>query len=95
MLNKIRTAALLGTALVLGGCQQYLVRTEFIESYTANTLPHNTALQVVDPWPPYAANTNIPSSGHRQGTAVGNYRKFGEEKPAQSLQPVQLVVPNQ
>ncbi|MEZ5870782.1 MAG: hypothetical protein R3D32_02845 [Nitratireductor sp.] len=95
MLNTITKAMLLGTVLTLAGCEQYLVRKEFIETYTPNTLPHNTALQVVDPWPPYAANTNIPSSGNRQGTAIRKYRTYGEEKPAESLKPVQLVVPNQ
>ncbi|MFZ1813780.1 MAG: hypothetical protein WBO55_03115 [Rhizobiaceae bacterium] len=94
MNRKTGTLALIGAALTLGGCQSYLERNEFVEAYTANTKAHNNALQVIDPWPPYATNTDIPTSGQRQTTAVGKYRAYGEKTETQQVQPLQLVVPN-
>ncbi len=80
-------------ALLMSGCQQYLVRQDFIESYAGDAVARNNAQQMVDPWPRYSYNTNIATNGNRQANAVGKYRNFGEQAAPQ-LQPLQLVVPS-
>ena len=44
----------------------------------------NAATQIIDPWPPYAANRRIPGDGKRMVGAVERYRdvrKLGETPP--------------
>lgn len=90
-----RSAAILAATLTLAGCQEYLARQDLIEPYSGDAIARNSALQVSEPWPRYAYDTNIPTSGQRQGNALTNYKTHGEKEATQPLQPVQLVVPSQ
>jgi len=92
-LSKICVIAAVG--LALGGCEQYLARQDFIEPYTGDAVRQNLAVQTPDPWPRAAYVTGIPTDGYRQGGAIKKYRTYHEEAPAQQLQPLQLVVPQQ
>jgi len=95
MSTVFRIATVAALAASLGGCQQYLARQDFIEPYTGDAVRQNLAVQTPDPWPRAAYHTHIPTDGYRQGNAIKKYRSYGEEVPAQQLQPLQLVVPQQ
>ncbi len=92
-LSKICLIAAVG--LTLGGCEQYLARQDFIEPYTGDAVRQNLAVQTPDPWPRSAYFTGIPTDGYRQEGAIKKYRTYHEDAPAQQLQPLQLVVPQQ
>jgi hypothetical protein len=90
---KIAAVAMIATSL--GGCEQYLARQDFIEPYTGDAVRQNLAVQTPDPWPRAAYYKRIRTDGYRQGQAADNYRTAHDEAPAQQVQPVQLVVPQQ
>ncbi len=76
---KITAAvALMGFAT---GCAQYLERNEGVTLSAGDAVAHNKAVQMIDPWPLYAGQTNIPGNGERMLVALKKYR---ENKPAKS-----------
>jgi hypothetical protein len=87
-----KTVLVLFATLALGGCQQYLARQELLEPYSGDDIARNNILQMQDPWPPYAYDTRIPTSGKRQGNIQDRYTSYGEKEPTTDLKPVQLVV---
>ncbi len=53
------TIALLAV-LLLSACQyEELNRSEFMSASTGNAIAHNSALQIIDPWPRNAGNNNL------------------------------------
>lgn len=95
MCGKLTKTAAIASLLALGGCQQYLARQDLIEPWSGDAVARNSALQVIDPWPRHAYDTHIPTSGHRQATAIKKYKTWGEDAPLPPMQPIQLVVPPQ
>jgi hypothetical protein len=76
----------------LGGCwwygpfedpsAQYIHRTQTIATEAGNAQEVNAATQVIDPWPPSAANRNIPANGDRMVNTAERYRaKAGPAGP--------------
>ena len=45
----------------LGGCADYLNHWDSVAFRAGDAVEANTAIQVVDPFPPYADNNNIPT----------------------------------
>jgi hypothetical protein len=69
------TVAALAATLLLGACtDMYLDRRDTLSFEAGNANASNKAIQVVDPWPVYAADTNIPYNGERAAAAAERYR---------------------
>lgn len=64
-------------ALLLQGCyeEDYLSRRDTISLGAGDAAATNAVTQTIDPWPPYAKNTDITLEGERAGVAVDRYQK--------------------
>lgn len=69
--------ALVAMSLGLVGCNQYWERSDAAATSAGDAVASNMALQMVDPWPAYARNNNIPADGERMQRAVERYRSGG------------------
>ena len=76
----------LALCLALAGCQENLVRSDFISSHAGDAVAHNLAVQTIDPWPQHAYDTDIATSSQRQSDVR---RKYEEKHAPQTgtLQP--------
>lgn len=68
----------LALSLALAGCQENLVRSDFISPHAGDAVAHNAAVQTIDPWPRHAYDTQIATSSQRQSDVRRKY----EEKHA-------------
>lgn len=70
-------AVLLGTAGLLQGCyeDEYMARRDSITLGVGDSVQANKATHTVDPWPPYAQNTEIPMDGTRAAIAGKRYQQ--------------------
>ena len=72
-----RWVGLLGAAMALAGClddaSRYDLGRDTISLSAGEAVEHNMAVQVIDPWPKTARNTNIPLSGERAVRAARRY----------------------
>jgi len=60
---------------VLGGCSDiYYDRREGITARGGNAIETNKVTQIIDPWPPAAANRHLEADGQRMQRAVERYR---------------------
>lgn len=75
MKNKLILSTSIMALFALGGCQNYLERTDLVSPYTGDAVARNTSNQTIDPWPRYVYDTNIRTDGERQAGAVRKYRK--------------------
>jgi hypothetical protein len=72
-INRGVCALLASTALA--GCSDiYFDRRETIELSAGDAMHSNQVTHMVDPWPVYAANRNIPYNGQKMQAAVERYR---------------------
>jgi len=69
-----KLAAVLALAGALAGCSEYTDRRDMISEYGGNAVQNDKVVQMVDPWPPHAANRNIAFNGEVMQTAVARYR---------------------
>jgi hypothetical protein len=71
------TAAAVAFAALVGGCStdMYYDRRDTITAGSGDALAANMVEQMVDPWPRYSNNKNIPFNGERMQRAVECYRK--------------------
>jgi hypothetical protein len=53
----------------------YFQRSDTITLGAGNARDVNAATHVIDPWPRYVGNRNIPGNGERLGCAVERYRQ--------------------
>jgi hypothetical protein len=72
--NTLRTFALGVLFAALGGCSEYLDRSDTITRLSGNAVATNMVTQMVDPWPPESANRNIAFNGAKMETAIERYR---------------------
>ena len=63
----------LSLALLLAGCQENLVRSDFISPNAGDAVAVNASNQTIDPWPSYVYNTRIETSAERQSVAIKKY----------------------
>lgn len=91
-MNRMFAMAAMTAAAALAGCE-YTARQDTLTPWTGNAVAQNKALQMIDPWPRHAYDTNIPTNGERQ---AGAYRKYAtahnKEDAPQEIAPAQLVV---
>lgn len=77
MKSLIRMIATVALVAGCGGCwgdsAQYLNRTDTITMTAGNANEINAATHVKDPWPPGAANRQIPGDGGRMVGAMDRY----------------------
>src|ERR1051326_4736645 len=66
--------ALLTTALLAGCSDLYWDRREGVSFQAGNAVASNVAVETIDPWPPAAANREIPTNGQRTQAAIDRYR---------------------
>ncbi|MGO8953211.1 MAG: hypothetical protein ACLPWS_21380 [Rhodomicrobium sp.] len=52
----------------------YAQRTEGVTAGAGDAKELNSAIHTIDPWPPNAANRNIPASGERMSRAIRRYQ---------------------
>lgn len=69
-----KLVAVLALAGALAGCSEYTDRRDMISEYGGNAVQNDKVVQMVDPWPPHAANRNIAFNGEVMQTAVARYR---------------------
>lgn len=61
------------------GCADNLHHRDAVTTHAGDAQAANIALQMIDPWPPEAAITDIESDGERGVKAIENYRKGGAD----------------
>ncbi len=66
---------------------RYAERIDTLSVASGDAQSANVALQVIDPWPPYARDRRIPADGKRMVGAVNRYQNA---KSGQALAPVLL-----
>jgi hypothetical protein len=57
----------------LGGCVDYLKRSDTVSLSAGETQAWNKVAHVSDPWPPYVMDTHIPGDGPRTAGVVKRY----------------------
>lgn len=89
-------AAVLAVAalgMTIGGCSQlYLDRRDSIALSAGDAIAGNEAVQVIDPWPPRSANTNLVFNGQRMQAAAERYRNNTAVQPVDPMAP-QVTAP--
>ncbi len=73
--NTARCSALALVLPALASCSEYSSRREGISMYGGDAVMGNRVVQMVDPWPPAAANRNIAYDGTVMTTAVRRYHQ--------------------
>jgi hypothetical protein len=77
LLSATRLAVVVGGLCTLGACQEakyeYLSRHDRISYQAGDAVAANQVIHMIDPWPEYAADTNIPTSGRRVARAIEYY----------------------
>jgi hypothetical protein len=67
-------AALALAAMAAGCTHVYGDRRESVSFHAGDAVAANKVAQMIDPWPDYAADRNIPADGQRSQRAVERYR---------------------
>ena len=92
----MRTRHIIAFALLVGGSlassaalawdqdpfQMYFQRSDKITLWEGDAKSVNAATHVIDPWPRYVGNRNIPVSGDRLSRAVTRYNQGSYRQPA-------------
>lgn len=72
--SKLVRSTALAALIALGGCSEYLDRTDTLSWQSGNAMQTNKVTQMVDPWPAVAANRDIAFDGAVMQTAMTRYR---------------------
>lgn len=83
----------LAAAIALNGCADYVKRRDTVTFHAGETQAWNRAVQMEDPWPPYAANTRIVSDGQRVQRAMERYTR-GANAPSDGAPAPTPAAPN-
>jgi uncharacterized membrane protein YgcG len=91
----MKTTHIIAFAVLVGSCASsgawawdqdpfamYFQRSDTITLGAGNAKEVNAATHVIDPWPPYVGNRNIPGNGDRLSRAVDRYRQGSYRQPA-------------
>ena len=54
--------------------EDYFQRRDGVTFGAGNAKSSNSVQHIIDPWPPYVANTRIPGNGQRMQGAIERYR---------------------
>ena len=77
----MKKTAALSLVILLAGCQENLVRSDFISPHVGDAVAVNASHHTIDPWPGYVYDTRINTDAERQGAAIKKY-KTGPVGPA-------------
>jgi hypothetical protein len=85
-MKVVRLIVLVCLAVACSGCITqypdpaipYAQRIDTVTLGAGDAQDVNTATQMIDPWPPYAANRRIPGNGPRMVGAVERYEGSGK-----------------
>lgn len=74
--RRIRTlTAVLALSVPAAGCADlYFDRRDGVSLHAGDAVAANKTAQMIDPWPPYASDRNIPGDGQRMQRAYERYR---------------------
>jgi hypothetical protein len=64
---------------------EYLQRTDTITMSAGNAPEVNSAIHIIDPWPPYVKNRRIPGNGARMTNAIQRYRQPPQAAPSATV----------
>ncbi|HZL29817.1 MAG TPA: hypothetical protein VFC54_01995 [Pseudolabrys sp.] len=78
----LRAVASVGLIALLGGCSEYMRRSDAISLDAGDAVMTNRVTQMVDPWPRESANRDIAFNGERMEAAVERYRTGRVIQPA-------------
>jgi hypothetical protein len=67
---------------------QYFERKDTIVSGAGDARDVNAATHIIDPWPRYVGNRQIPANGDRMARAVKRYREGSCDPPALAVFPL-------
>jgi hypothetical protein len=80
--------AIAAFGMTIGGCSQlYLDRRDSLALSAGDAIAANEAVQVIDPWPPRSANTNLVFNGQRMQAAAERYRSGTVVQPVDPMAP--------
>jgi hypothetical protein len=71
--SALGLAVAAAAVLMAAGCTEYLERRETISFHAGDAVAANRAIHTIDPWPPYASNTRLETSGRRVAGAIERY----------------------
>jgi hypothetical protein len=77
-------AARAGDYPFLDGLTRYVERIDTLSVASGDARDVNAAIQIIDPWPPYARDRRIPANGQRMVGAINRYqnpRLLGAQAP--------------
>jgi hypothetical protein len=63
----------------LGGCVDYLKRSDTVSLSAGETQAWNKVVHVADPWPPYVMDTRISGDGQRTAGVIQRYSTGNNE----------------
>lgn len=72
--KRLFSIVALSGLIALGGCSEYLDRTDTMSWQSGNAVQTNKVTHMVDPWPPASANRDIAFDGAVMQTAMTRYR---------------------
>jgi hypothetical protein len=85
-MGAARLMVVVGGLCTLTACQdakyEYLSRHDRISYQAGDAVAANQAIHVIDPWPDYAADTRIPTSGRRVARAIEYYEAGPKDSSA-------------
>jgi hypothetical protein len=91
LLGATRLMVVVSGLCMLAGCQdakyEYFTRHDTISYQAGDDVAANKAIQIIDPWPDYAADTRIPTSGRRVARAIENYEAGPKDSNASGAAP--------
>lgn len=70
MRMRLTIVAVCAAPLAVGACNQTYNETEGLTFQAGNAVAHNTALQLVDPWPAGVQDTNLVVPADRNGSVA-------------------------
>ena len=89
--SATRLAIVVGGLCTLAACQEvkyeYFQRHDTISYQAGDAVAANQAIQMIDPWPDYAVDTRIPTSGRRVARAIEYYEAGPKDQNAGAAAP--------
>jgi hypothetical protein len=81
--SKTRLGVLLSLmpAIFIGGCIDYTKNRDSVTMEAGDAIAWNKVIHTTDPWPPYAADTNLAADGQRTARVMQRYTQ-GRLEPA-------------
>ncbi|WP_201838750.1 hypothetical protein [Microvirga zambiensis] len=74
-------------ALCVGGCIDYTKHRDSVTMEAGDAIAWNKVIHTADPWPPYAADTNLAADGQRTAAVIQRYVRGGSAAAAPAPEP--------